>query len=148
MVGRGEGLYGRAYEEEASIDRGLLAVGEKVTGLGGQVGEEYMLCTICLLHFTCLPDWRRTTTEGSTSIPMKGFSCSMGGDGALLDLEGPDEDLARLPSTIKLRTAPCLPRSTELCRLSVGSTRDSTCNQCLTYVPNIKLFCQGLNLSV
>ena len=87
-----------------------------------------MLCTICLLHFTCLPDWRRTITEGSTSIPMKGFSCSMGGEGALLILEGPEADLALLPSAIRLKTAPRLP-TTELVLLPLDPTRLSTCNQ-------------------
>ena len=86
-----------------------------------------MLCTslICLLPFTCLPVGLRTTFEGGTSIPMKGFSCSMGGEGALLTLDGPEEDLALLPSVIRLKIAPRLP-PTKLCRLPVDSTRIST----------------------
>ena len=76
--------------------------------------ELYMLCTtFCLLPFTtCLPVCRLCTTfeEGGTSIPMKGFSCSMGGEGALLALmEGPEADLDLLPSVIRLKTAPRLP---------------------------------------
>ena len=63
--------------------------------------ELYMLCTtFCLLPFTtCLPVCLLCTTfeEGGTSIPMKGFSCSMGGEGALLTLEGPEADLAHQP---------------------------------------------------
>ena len=84
-----------------------------------------MLCTICLLPFICLPGCLRTTVEGGTSIPMKGFSCSMGGDGALLDLDGPEEDLALLPSVIRLKIAPRLP-PTKLWRLPLDSIRDST----------------------
>ena len=89
-----------------------------------------MLCTslICLLPFTCLPVGLRTTLEGGTSIPMKGFSCSMGGEGALLTLDGPEADLALRPSAIRLKTAPRLP-TTELVRLPLDPTRLSTCNQ-------------------
>ena len=90
--------------------------------------ELYMLCTtFCLLPFTtCL--LCTTFEEGGTSIPMKGFSCSMGGEGALLTLEGPDADLALLPSAIRLKTAPRLP-TTELVRLPLDPTRLSTCKQ-------------------
>ena len=110
------------------MDLGLRPGGELATGLGGEV--VYMLCTslICLLPFTCLPVGLRTTFEGGTSIPMKGFSCSMGGEGALLTLEGPEADLALLPSAIRLKTAPRLP-TTELVRLPLDPTRLSTCNQ-------------------
>ena len=89
----------------------------------------YILCTslICLLALICLPVCLRTTFEGGTSIPMKGFSCSMGGEGALLTLEGPEADLALLPSVIRLKTAPRLPPA-NLGRLPPDSTRDSTCN--------------------
>ena len=87
----------------------------------------YIDCTslICLLPLTCLPVCLRTTFEGGTSIPMKGFSCSMGGEGALLILECPDADLALLPSAIRLKTAPRLP-TTELVRLPLEPTRLST----------------------
>ena len=90
----------------------------------------YILCTslICLLPFTCLPVGLRTTFEGGTSIPMKGFSCSIGGEGALLTLEGPDADLALRPSAIRLKTAPRLP-TTELVRLPLDPTRLSTCSK-------------------
>ena len=90
----------------------------------------YILCTslICLLALICLPVCLRTTFEGGTSIPMKGFSCSMGGEGALLTLEGPEADLALLPSVIRLNTAPRLP-TTELVLLPLDPTRLSTCNQ-------------------
>ena len=87
----------------------------------------YILCTslICLLALICLAVCLRTTFEGGTSIPMKGFSCSMGGEGALLTLEGPEADLALLPSAIRLKTAPRLP-TTELVRLPLEPTRLST----------------------
>ena len=90
----------------------------------------YILCTslICLLALICLPVCLRTTFEGGTSIPMKGFSCSMGGEGALLTLEGPEADLALLPSVIRLKTAPRLSPA-NLGRLPAGATRDSTCNK-------------------
>ena len=90
----------------------------------------YILCTslICLLALICLAVCLRTTFEGGTSIPMKGFSCSMGGEGALLTLEGPEADLALLPSVIRLNTAPRLP-TTELVLLPLDPTRLSTCNQ-------------------
>ena len=89
----------------------------------------YILCTslICLLPFICLPACLRTTFEGGTSIPMKGFSCSMGGEGALLTL-GPEADLALLPSVIRLKTAPARLPPTCLVRLPSHSIRDSTCN--------------------
>ena len=94
--------------------------------------ELYMLCTtFCLLPFTaCLPVCLRTTfEEAGTSIPMKGFSCSMGGEGALLALmEGPEADLDLLPSVIRLKTAPRLP-PIKLGRIPLDSARDSTCNQ-------------------
>ena len=90
----------------------------------------YILCTslICLLPLICLAVCLRTTFEGGTSIPMKGFSCSMGGEGALLTLEGPEADLALLPSAIRLKTAPRLP-TTELVRLPLDPTRLSTCSK-------------------
>ena len=108
------------------MDLGLRPEGELATGLGGEV--VYMLCTslICRLAFTCLLVGLRTTLAGGvSSIPMKGFSCSMGGEGALLTLEGPEADLALLPFSIKLITAPCLP-TIELVRLPRDPTRLST----------------------
>ena len=108
------------------MDLGLRPGGELATGLGGEV--VYMLCTslICRLAFTCLLVTLRTTLAGGvSSIPMNGFSCSMGGEGALLTLEGPDADLALLPFSIKLKTAPCLP-TIELVRLPRDPTRLST----------------------
>lgn len=108
------------------MDLGLRPGGELATGLGGEV--VYMLCTslICRLAFTCLLVTLRTTLAGSvSSIPMNGFSCSMGGEGALLTLEGPEADLALLPFSIKLNTAPCLP-TIELVRLPRDPTRLST----------------------
>ena len=108
------------------MDLGLRPGGELATGLGGEV--VYMLCTslICRLAFTCLLVTLRTTLAGGvSSIPMNGFSCSMGGEGALLTLEGPEVDLALLPFSIKLNTAPCLP-TIELVRLPRDPTRLST----------------------
>ena len=108
------------------MDLGLRPGGELATGLGGEV--VYMLCTslICRLAFTCLLVTLRTTLAGGvSSIPMNGFSCSMGGEGALLTLEGPEADLALLPFSIRLKTAPCLP-TIELVRLPRDPTRLST----------------------
>ena len=92
------------------MDLGLLVGGLVATRgvVGGQA--EYMLCTFCLLIFTSVTACLCTTLAAGIFILMKGFSCSIGGDGALQVLDGPEADLDLLPSgAIKLKTAPLLP---------------------------------------
>merc|ERR550534_2210918 len=57
---------------------------------------------------------------------MNGFSCSIGGDGALQVFDGPEADLDLLPcGAIKLKTAPLLP-PTKLDLLPEKRPKDST----------------------
>ena len=108
------------------MDLGLLVVELVATGgvVGGQA--EYMLCTFCLLFFTSVTACLCTRLAAGIFMLMNGFSCSIGGDGALQVFDGPEADLDLLPcGAIKLKTAPLLP-PTKLDLLPEKRPKDST----------------------